>query len=43
MPCDLTGTADEEHHTPSLTRLARYVLRLGALGFGGPIALAGYM
>jgi chromate transporter len=28
---------------PSLARLAGYFLRLGAFGFGGPIALAGYM
>jgi chromate transporter len=27
----------------SLAQLASYFLRLGALGFGGPIALAGYM
>jgi chromate transporter len=27
----------------TLARLAAYFLRLGALGFGGPIALAGYM
>lgn len=27
----------------SLWQLVRYFLRLGALGFGGPIALAGYM
>jgi len=27
----------------SLAQLARYFFRLGALGFGGPIALAGYM
>jgi chromate transporter len=27
----------------SLTRFVRYFLKLGALGFGGPIALAGYM
>lgn len=27
----------------SIRQLARYFLRLGALGFGGPIALAGYM
>ncbi|HET9651741.1 MAG TPA: chromate efflux transporter [Usitatibacter sp.] len=29
--------------TYSLSRLARYMLRLGTLGFGGPVALAGYM
>src|SRR4029079_4268104 len=28
---------------PSLGRLAAYFLRLGTFGFGGPIALAGYM
>src|SRR6267143_3273191 len=27
----------------SLAEIARYFFRLGALGFGGPIALAGYM
>src|SRR5947207_15720256 len=27
----------------SLTALARYFLRLGTFGFGGPIALVGYM
>ena len=27
----------------SLWQLARYMLRLGSLGFGGPVALAGYM
>jgi chromate transporter len=27
----------------SLWQLARYFLRLGSLGFGGPVALAGYM
>ena len=27
----------------SMSELCRYVLRLGALGFGGPIALVGYM
>lgn len=27
----------------SLTQLVLYMLRLGALGFGGPVALAGYM
>jgi len=28
---------------PPLRVFLRYFLRLGALGFGGPIALAGYM
>jgi chromate transporter len=34
------------NHAPArvpLTRLVRYFLKLGTLGFGGPIALAGYM
>lgn len=35
--------ADELPVRPSLGALAAYFLRLGALGFGGPIALAGYM
>jgi chromate transport protein ChrA len=29
--------------TPSLRQFTLYFLRLGAVGFGGPIALAGYM
>ena len=32
-----------DHGAPSLARLAAYFVRLGAFGFGGPIALAGYM
>ena len=39
-------TAAAEEHPPapcSMQELLRYFLRLGALGFGGPIALAGYM
>ena len=27
----------------SLAQLVLYMLRLGSLGFGGPVALAGYM
>ena len=27
----------------TLTQLVRYMLRLGTLGFGGPVALVGYM
>ncbi|MEO7735961.1 MAG: chromate transporter [Kofleriaceae bacterium] len=30
-------------HEPSLRQLAGYFLKLGTFGFGGPIALAGYM
>ena len=29
--------------TYSLMQLCTYMLRLGTLGFGGPVALAGYM
>ena len=29
--------------SPTLTDFTLYFLRLGAIGFGGPIALAGYM
>src|SRR4051812_7974597 len=32
-----------DHTTPTLRQLAAYFLRLGTFGFGGPIALAGYM
>ncbi len=37
---------DEQRHSTSevsLARLAAYFLRLGAVGFGGPVALANYM
>lgn len=39
-----TAMADERLRAPySLSRFLVYFLRLGALGFGGPIALAGYI
>ncbi|MEX3955295.1 chromate transporter [Trinickia sp. EG282A] len=31
------------HASYSLSQLVRYMLRLGTFGFGGPVALAGYM
>ncbi|HLZ47569.1 MAG TPA: chromate efflux transporter [Candidatus Limnocylindria bacterium] len=34
---------DDRARSVSVADLGRYFLRLGALGFGGPIALAGYM
>src|ERR1043165_8018058 len=33
----------ESHHNYSLRDLVYYFLRLGAAGFGGPVALVGYM
>jgi chromate transporter len=40
-----SDNAEKPHSSSevSLTRLAAYFLRLGAVGFGGPIALANYM
>jgi chromate transporter len=35
--------ANPEIKPSSLTQLVRYFLKLGTIGFGGPIALAGYM
>jgi len=40
---DATLTAAEAKATYSLWQLARYFLRLGTIGFGGPVALVGYM
>ena len=34
---------DQPVTPPTRSDLSRYFLRLGALGFGGPIALVGYM
>lgn len=39
-------TASEQTNTPAtytLWQMVRYMLRLGTLGFGGPVALVGYM
>jgi chromate transporter len=40
-----TVTSKEIHTTPRYTlwQIVLYMLRLGALGFGGPVALVGYM
>ena len=38
-----TATQPASEHTPSLGRVLLYFLKLGTFGFGGPIALAGYM
>ena len=35
------GVASDPHYT--LWQLVRYMLALGSWGFGGPVALAGYM
>jgi chromate transporter len=43
MTRDRGASPDEDPGMPSLVRLAAYFVRLGTLGFGGPIALAGYM
>ena len=42
MNAEINSTG-EHHASVSLTRLVGYFLRLGTVGFGGPIALAGYM
>jgi len=38
-----TPGPDPRRREPSIAELCRYFLRLGAFGFGGPVALAGYM
>jgi chromate transporter len=43
MTPDRGASSEEDPGMPSLVRLAAYFVRLGTLGFGGPIALAGYM
>jgi chromate transporter len=40
---DVGDRPPAEERTPSLLAFAGYFLRLGTIGFGGPIALAGYM
>jgi chromate transporter len=40
---DTTVSQETQTTTVSMGELCRYFLRLGALGFGGPIALVGYM
>ena len=42
MP-DEDAADDDEPSSYSLAELVRYFLRLGALGFGGPVALTGFM
>src|SRR5215470_3205812 len=39
----ITRTGQAEQERVSLARFAGYFLRLGTVGFGGPIALAGHM
>src|SRR5262245_48780625 len=36
-------TEEGSHHSYSLSHLVVYFLRLGTVGFGGPVALVGYM
>src|SRR3954471_14837312 len=38
---DTISSTDQPGYTP--WQLVAYMLRLGTLGFGGPVALAGYM
>ncbi len=43
MTTPVTPTHEQATPSYSLWQLVLYMLRLGALGFGGPVALAGYM
>jgi chromate transporter len=43
QPVEATTTPRVEQSAYSLWQLVRYFLRLGTLGFGGPVALVGYM
>src|SRR6266487_6696036 len=43
MTQDQSGSSTAAETPNSLRRLIGYFLRLGTLGFGGPIALAGHM
>src|SRR6266487_4701167 len=42
-PVEATATPTPERALSTLGQLVRYFLRLGTLGFGGPVALVGYM
>src|SRR5437870_1467400 len=42
-PIEATTTQPAERASYTLWQLVRYFLRLGTLGFGGPVALVGYM
>lgn len=43
MPAPASETAPPPKATPTLRQMAQYFLRLGALGFGGPVVLAHHM
>jgi len=46
LPPETPAAASEPHSTPArvpISKLALYFLRLGTLGFGGPVALCGLM
>ena len=39
----MTSSETQSTSPPSLWRFVAYFLKLGTVGFGGPIALAGHM